>query len=218
MTSPTLPAPIHLDILQPMLSAFISYGLAALMLYALLLFIKERVLARARRRRRQQRALSKSARPTTTTGSLPPSRWQPSAPPPLASVPVRARRPLTPFEEQMYGILATALPECVVLAQVAFSALITTDEQAHRNRFDRKVADFVICSRQLTPIAIVELDDRSHWNRRAADADRDAMLEQAGYTTLRYEGLPLTDVVRRDIEALLVRLTVPAAATERHYL
>lgn len=137
---------------------------------------------------------------------------------PLSSIPVRARRPLTPFEEQMFGTLTTALPECVVLAQVAFSALITTDEQAHRNRFDRKVADFVICSRQLTPIAVVELDDRSHWNKRAADADRDTMLRNAGYHTLRYQGIPQTEDVRRDIEALLVALTVPPPAPELHYI
>lgn len=110
-------------------------------------------------------------------------------------------------------LLAIAL-----LAQVAFSALITTDEQADRNRFDRKVADFVICSRQLTPIAVVELDDRSHWNKQAADADRDAMLRNAGYHTLRYQGLPQTEDVRRDIEALLVALTVPPPRPELHYI
>lgn len=118
----------------------------------------------------------------------------------------------------MFSTLSTALPECVVLAQVAFSALITTDEQTHRNRFDRKVADFVICSRQLTPIAVVELDDRSHWNKRAADADRDTMLRNAGYQTLRYQGIPQTEDVRRDIEALLVALTVPPPGPELHYI
>ena len=32
---------------------------------------------------------------------------------------------------------------------------------------------------------VVELDDRSHHNRQAEDARRDAMLAQAGYPTLR---------------------------------
>ena len=215
MTSPVLKDPLVASIAQPLFTAFIQYGLPALALYALLSFINARLSARKRRQRNQQR----QERPTPLPVFAPPVRdLPPSSPPPLSSIPVRARRPLTPFEEQMYGTLTTALPECVVLAQVAFSALITTDEQAHRNRFDRKVADFVICSRQLTPIAVVELDDRSHWNKQAADADRDAMLRNAGYHTLRYQGIPQTEDVRRDIEALLVALTVPPPAPELHYI
>jgi len=214
MTSPVPQDPL-LAIAQPLLAAFIQHGLPVLALFAVLSFISARLSARKRRQRNQQHQQRAAPLPVFA----PPFRnLPPSSPPPLSSIPVRARRPLTPFEEQMFGMLTTALPECVVLAQVAFSALITTDEQADRNRFDRKVADFVICSRQLTPIAVVELDDRSHWNKQAADADRDAMLRNAGYHTLRYQGLPQTEDVRRDIEALLVALTVPPPRPELHYI
>lgn len=216
MTSPLLQDPLLESIVQPLLNAFFHYGLPALALCAVLSFISARLSVRKRRQRNRQRQARQTppiAMPAS--GPLPVPQ---SAPPPLSSVPVRARRPLTPYEEQMYGTLRSALPECVILAQVAFSALITTDEQADRNRFDRKVADFVICSRQLTPIAVIELDDRSHRNKQSADADRDAMLRNAGYRTLRYQGIPPAEHIRRDIEMLLVAMTMPPPATELHYL
>jgi very-short-patch-repair endonuclease len=185
--------------LHGLLDALLRYGLPALTLCALLSWIS----ARLTRKRRRQR-LPKHA---------PPPRHVPAprhTPPPLDTVPVTPRRPLTAFEQQMFAALTAALPECVVLAQVAFSALITTEQRSHRNRFDRKVADFVICSRQLTPFAIIELDDPSHRGREAADAQRDTMLRNAGYHTLRYQGIPPADRIRRDIEALLAKLTAVA--------
>lgn len=179
--------------LHGLLDALLRYGLPALTLCALLSWISARLT-----RKRRQRRLPKHA---------PASRH---TPPPLDTVPVTPRRPLTAFEQQMFAALTAALPECVVLAQVAFSALITTEQRSQRNRFDRKVADFVICSRQLTPFAIIELDDPSHRGREAADAQRDTMLRYAGYHTLRYQGIPPADRIRRDIEALLAKLTAVA--------
>lgn len=118
---------------------------------------------------------------------------------------ITKRQPLTQHENKMHRALTDALPECVILAQVAFSALITTESQATRNRFDRKVADFVLCSQQLNVIAIIELDDWSHKGREQQDADRDAMLKNAGYTTVRYARIPTTEKIRSDIEALLTQ-------------
>jgi very-short-patch-repair endonuclease len=182
--------------LHGLLDALLRYGLPALALCALLSWISARLT-----RKRRRRPLPKHA---------PPPRH---APPSLDTVPVTPRRPLTAFEQQMFAVLTAALPECVVLAQVAFSALITTEQRSHRNRFDRKVADFVICSRQLTPFAIIELDDPSHRGREAADAQRDTMLRNAGYHTLRYQGIPPADQIRRDIEALLAKLTAVSPPT-----
>lgn len=120
---------------------------------------------------------------------------------------VKRRPPLTPHEQKMYFVLTSALPECVVLAQVAFSALITTESQATRNQFDRKVTDFVLCSQRLNVIAIIELDDWSHRGREQQDANRDAMLKNAGYTTIRYASIPTTEKIRSDIEELLTHET-----------
>ena len=96
---------------------------------------------------------------------------------------------MTKREQAMYWRLRQTFPECVVLAQVAFSALITS-EFKHRNRYDRKTADFVICDPALQVLAVIELDDASHKGREASDAARAHLLTSAGYTLLRFENVP----------------------------
>ncbi|MDN2708416.1 DUF2726 domain-containing protein [Janthinobacterium sp. SUN118] len=124
-------------------------------------------------------------------------------------MPLRLQRKpvMTAREQRMYHLLQAALPECTVLAQVAFSALVTAKGWANRNRFDRKVADFVLCSQQLHVIAVIELDDSSHTGRARQDRERDAMLRQAGYVTLRYANFPTHQALRTDIEQLLMQKT-----------
>lgn len=125
----------------------------------------------------------------------------------------KSRRPLrlqskpvmTAREQQMYHLLQTALPECTVLAQVAFSALVTAKGWGNRNRFNRKVADFVLCSQQLNVLAVIELDDSSHARREREDKERDDMLRLAGYVTLRYANFPTQQALRADIEQLLLK-------------
>ncbi|MHA4871597.1 DUF2726 domain-containing protein [Duganella sp. PWIR1] len=126
----------------------------------------------------------------------------------LGELKLTARRPLSPFEEKMFLTLTSALPECTVLAQVSLQALLETESMSDRNRFNRKYADFVICSKLLTPIAVIELDDASHNRKTAEDADRDAMLQNAGYQTLRYRQIPTAEQLQADIETALRKLTV----------
>ncbi len=53
-------------------------------------------------------------------------------------------------------------------------------------RFAQKIIDFVICDRStLEPVAIVELDDRTH--RVHKDVARDEMSTEAGYRVLRWD-------------------------------
>ncbi len=61
----------------------------------------------------------------------------------------------------MFIRLKEALPQQHILAQVAFSALITSDDYKIRQKFNRKVTDFVVLNTQFEVIAIIELDDRS---------------------------------------------------------
>lgn len=140
----------------------------------------------------------------------------------LAELKLSARRPLTPSEEKMYFALTAALPECAVLAQVSFQALLDTPDLSSRNRFNRKSADFVVCSKQLTPIAIIELDDASHHKKQLQDADRDAMLRNVGYQTIRYRQIPTIEQIKADIENALRMLTNPVTSHENpnreHYL
>ncbi len=79
------------------------------------------------------------------------------------------------------------------LPQVSFAAFLTDDgtlsrktQWAVRAKFDRKIADFVICDRDtLRVVALVELDDRMH--NAQADRQRDALTNAAGYKTIRYQ-------------------------------
>ncbi|TWI69147.1 uncharacterized protein DUF2726 [Pseudoduganella lurida] len=110
-----------------------------------------------------------------------------------------AKQPLTANEQPMYFRLTQALPDHVVLSQVAFSALLTTRDQATRNTFNRKVADFVICTKAFEVVALVELDDASHAGRKRQDDSRDALLTRAGYRVLRYARVPDVATLQKDV-------------------
>ena len=100
----------------------------------------------------------------------------------------------------MFTRLKEAFPHHHVLAQVAFSALITHDNFKIRSKFNRKVTDFVIMDREYNVFAIIELDDSSHIGKEKEDAERDAMLIAAGYTVVRYTEIPSIRQLQRDLK------------------
>ena len=112
---------------------------------------------------------------------------------------VKPRIPVTPNEQKLFWRLCEDFPqpEFVVLAQVAFSALLTSRSQTERNQFNRTRADFVICDKTFKVLAVVELDDASH--KEDKDQARDAMLEAAGFKVLRYRGIPNSGTVKADV-------------------
>lgn len=112
---------------------------------------------------------------------------------------IKAKIPLTKNEQPMFFRLAEAFPDQIVLAQVAFSALVTTKERAARNTFDRKVADFVICNKAFEVQAVIELDDSSHKGRELQDEKRISSLIQAGHKVLRYKTVPSIDTLQKDL-------------------
>lgn len=111
-----------------------------------------------------------------------------------------AKPVITPFEQKMFVQLIEAFPQYHVLAQVAFSALITSKQFKYRAKFNRKVTDFVILDKNMKVVAIIELDDPSHLGKEQQDAQRDAMLDQAGYRVLRYTDIPSGRELRKDIQ------------------
>lgn len=124
--------------------------------------------------------------------------------------PVKAKRVISMNEQPTFSRLRDALPQHIVLAQVAFSALITSKGYASRNRFNRKVADFVVLDKAYNVVAIVELDDSSHKGKEDKDATRDALLLEAGYKVIRYPRTPDMDKVKTDFAALLNAAPAPA--------
>jgi hypothetical protein len=104
------------------------------------------------------------------------------------------RKPLmTENEKAFFRTLQRALPGHHVFPQVSFAAFLTDDRKltqqkrwAVRSRFDRKIADFVVCDRETCEIvALVELDDRTH--SAAGDQNRDELTKAAGYQTIRFQ-------------------------------
>jgi very-short-patch-repair endonuclease len=106
--------------------------------------------------------------------------------------PVRAKPLLTPAEQTLFRRLCEAFPDHFVFAQVALSQLIDVDRVPNRrsvfNRFSQLVADFVLCTKALAVVAVIELDDSSHdrEGRRATDAKKAGVLEAAGYRLVRF--------------------------------
>jgi hypothetical protein len=100
---------------------------------------------------------------------------------------------LTPNETEFFQRLQRALPAYHVFPQVSFAAFLTDDGRLPRNarwsvraKFDRKIADFVICERgSLKIVALIELDDRTH--SPSSDRRRDAITKAAGYQTIRFQ-------------------------------
>lgn len=111
---------------------------------------------------------------------------------------------MTEREQAMHNRLTQSLPDCVVLAQVSFSALLTARAYGTRNTFDRKTADFVVCDKAFQVLAVIELDDASHKGRTEKDAARDSLLKEAGYVVIRYANIPDVDRVRGDLKPKVV--------------
>jgi very-short-patch-repair endonuclease len=116
------------------------------------------------------------------------------------------RRLLSKNEQPMYFRLRETFPDHVVLAQVAFSSLLNSRSKSTQSTFDRKVADFVLCTPAFEVLAVVELDDANHKTANGeTDAASDAMLVEAGYQVLRFERVPDA----RELKAAVGALPVP---------
>ncbi len=110
-----------------------------------------------------------------------------------------ARPVITNFETQLFIRLKQSFPNYHVLAQVAFSALITSNDYKIRSQFNRKVTDFVVLNDKMEVMAIIELDDPTHLEKVEEDRIRDQMLTEAGYLVKRYTNIPTVRQLQKDI-------------------
>lgn len=115
------------------------------------------------------------------------------------NTPIKPSYLMSEHEKTMFNELIQSVPECYIFPQVAFGAILWTQSYASRNRYNRKIADFVVADRQFNILAIIELDDKSHDKKEIQDAERDAMLKEAGYKVLRYRHMPDKQKLRADI-------------------
>ena len=106
--------------------------------------------------------------------------------------PFYARRLLSSPEQVLYHRLVGALPELVVLAQVQVSRVLGVKKgfnfQQWNNRINRMSYDFVVCKRDLSVLAAIELDDASHdrSSRVEGDMKKNKATTDAGLRMIRW--------------------------------
>ncbi len=113
--------------------------------------------------------------------------------------PFYAKRPLTQPEQVLYHRLTRALPEHIVLAQVQVSRVLGVKKGFNfhewNNRINRLSYDFVVCAKDSTVLAAIELDDKSHEmpEREDADGKKDKATRDAGLRLVRWHVKSLPD-------------------------
>lgn len=114
--------------------------------------------------------------------------------------PFFAKKPLTPPEQVLYFRLVKALPENIVLAQVQLSRFLGVKKgsgnyQSWLNRISQMSADFVVCAKDASVLAVIELDDASHRNdrRSVADEKKNHVFDAAGIKLVRWQVHELPD-------------------------
>jgi very-short-patch-repair endonuclease len=113
--------------------------------------------------------------------------------------PFYAKRPLSQPEQVLYHRLVKALPEHIVLAQVQVSRVLGVKKGFNfhewNNRINRLSYDFVVCTKDSTVLAAIELDDKSHESkeRTETDAKKDKATSAAGVRLIRWHVKALPD-------------------------
>ena len=125
------------------------------------------------------------------------------------SRPFYIKKPLSQPEQVLYHRLIRALPEHIVLAQVQVSRVLGVKKGSKfhewNNRINRLSYDFVVCTKDSTVIAAIELDDKSHesTSRISTDAKKDKASSDAGLRLFRWNvrSLPNEEVIRGEFFA-----------------
>jgi very-short-patch-repair endonuclease len=119
----------------------------------------------------------------------------------------KKRQLMTDNELEFFFRLTRALPDYLVFPQVSMQALIeaASDDRKtaykDRLRIAQQRVDYVISDPAGAVVAVIELDDKTHSQKK--DAVRDARLRQTGIKTLRYQSKakPSSASIRNDVIA-----------------
>jgi very-short-patch-repair endonuclease len=92
------------------------------------------------------------------------------------------------------------LIEYIILAQVQLSRILGVKKGHNHlswsNRINRMSADFVVCNKDSSIVAVIELDDSTHEkpDRQAADAKKDKAFEAAEIKIIRWQAKSMPDI------------------------
>lgn len=120
--------------------------------------------------------------------------------------PFYAKKPLSQPEQVLYFRLVQSLPDHIILAQVQLSRFLGVKKgnnyQSWFNRINRLSADFLVCNKDFSIVAVIELDDSTHQQkeRQDADAKKDKALSSAGIRIIRWQSkaIPNVDTIRAE--------------------
>jgi hypothetical protein len=103
-----------------------------------------------------------------------------------------AVKPLTSAEQAFFRLLENSLPGYVILAQVDVKRIVRTKRSKshqHFNRVAQLSLDYVICRRDFSVVAAVELDDPSHDRQRqkTRDEKKDAVMKAINVRLVRFD-------------------------------
>ena len=123
--------------------------------------------------------------------------------------PFYLKRLLSSPEQVLYHRLVSALPNHVVLAQVQVSRVLGvkkgSDFHHWNNRINRLSYDFVVCKKDATVVAAIELDDATHESKSRARTDekKDRATAAANLKLVRWhvKALPDDEGIRAAIES-----------------
>lgn len=113
--------------------------------------------------------------------------------------PFYVKIPLTEPEQILFHRLVAAMPQCIVLAQVQLSQVLGVKKGFNfakwDNRINRMSIDFVVCLKDSSIIAAVELDDKTHEKVSCVETDvkKAKALSAAGIELIRWHVSELPD-------------------------
>ncbi len=104
----------------------------------------------------------------------------------------QAVKPLTKAEQAFYRLLASSLPGHHILAQVDLKRIVRTKRGVAHHHFSRTAQlslDFVVCRKDFSVVAAIELDDPSHGCRRqrARDVKKNDLLRAVNIRLVRFD-------------------------------
>lgn len=131
------------------------------------------------------------------------------------TLPYQRRPIMSQTELHVYDLLLQSLPNHMIFAQVQASRIIAVPKGKKSlywfNFISRLSYDFVICRPNGTPIAAIEIDDRSHNapKRIATDLKKNKATETAGIAILRW---PVNNIPpKHHIHKLITQIDKKAA-------
>ncbi|HET8689778.1 MAG TPA: DUF2726 domain-containing protein [Methanosarcina sp.] len=107
--------------------------------------------------------------------------------------PFYAKKLLSSPEQALYFKLCRVFPEYIIFSQVSLSRILGVkkgyNNYSWNNRISRMSADFVICEKDFSVLAVIELDDKSHLmqSRIKADRKKDKVITDAGLKIVRWQ-------------------------------